>query len=41
MIPYSFSILTYMHDGVTAEFVSVGLSVYSGDAVFARAKCTS
>jgi hypothetical protein len=41
MIPYSFSILRYMHDGVTAEFVNVGVALYAGDAVFLRAKCTT
>lgn len=41
MIPYTFSVLRYMHDGVTAEFVNVGLAVYSADASFLRAKCTS
>jgi hypothetical protein len=40
MIPYSFSVLRYFHDGVTAEFVNVGVAVYSGDASYLRAKCT-
>jgi hypothetical protein len=40
MIPYSFSVLRYFHDGVTAEFVNVGVAVYSGDALYLKAKCT-
>ena len=41
MIPYSFSVLRYMHDGVTAEFVNIGIAVYAGEASFLGAKCTS
>jgi hypothetical protein len=41
MIPYTFSVLRYIHDSVTAEFVNIGVAVYSGDASFLRAKCTS
>lgn len=40
MIPYSFSVLRYVHDGVTSEFVNIGIAVYSGDASFLKAKCT-
>jgi len=40
MIPYSFSVLRYVHDGVTNEFVNVGVALYSGDATFLKAKCT-
>ena len=40
MIPYSFSVLRYIHDGVTAEFVNVGVAVYAGDASYLKAKCT-
>ena len=41
MIPYTFSILRYIHDGVTAEFVNIGVAVYSGDAAFLAARCTT
>jgi len=40
MIPYSFSVLRYIHDGVTTEFVNVGVAIYSGDASYLKAKCT-
>jgi len=40
MIPYSFSILRYFHDGVTSEFVNVGVAVYAGDIPYLKAKCT-
>jgi hypothetical protein len=40
MITYSFSVLRYIYDIVTAEFVNVGVAVYSGDASFLKAKCT-
>jgi len=40
MIPYSFSVLRYFHDGVTAEFVNVGVAVYPGDASYLKARCT-
>ncbi|MGO4880571.1 MAG: DUF3037 domain-containing protein [Bryobacteraceae bacterium] len=41
MIPYSFSVLRYIHDGVTAEFVNVGIAVYAGDASYLKAKCST
>ncbi len=41
MIAYSFSVLRYIHDGVTGEFVNIGVAVYSGDASFLQAKCTT
>jgi hypothetical protein len=41
MIPYAFSVLRYAHDGVTNEFVNVGVAVYAGDATFLKARCTS
>jgi hypothetical protein len=41
MIGYTFSVLRYIHDGVTGEFVNVGIAVYSGDASFLQAKCTT
>jgi len=40
MIPYSYSVLRYIHDGVTAEFVNVGVAIYSVDASYLKAKCT-
>jgi len=38
-IPYSFSILRYVHDPVTQEFVNIGVAVYSPEAGFLRAIC--
>lgn len=40
MIPYSFSVLRYIHDGVSSEFVNVGVAIYAGDASYLKAKCT-
>jgi hypothetical protein len=37
--PYSFSILRYVHDPVTQEFVNIGVAVYSREAGFLRALC--
>jgi hypothetical protein len=39
--PYSFSILRYVHDPVTQEFVNIGVAVYSGEAGFFRAMCAT
>jgi AcrR family transcriptional regulator len=39
--PYSFSVLRYVHDPVTQEFVNIGVAVYSGEAGFLRAMCTT
>jgi hypothetical protein len=39
--PYSFSILRYVHDPVTQEFVNIGVAVYSKEAGFLRAKCAT
>jgi hypothetical protein len=36
---YSFSVLRYVHDPVTKEFLNVGVVVYSGQARFLRAAC--
>src|ERR1700733_12222294 len=41
MIPYSFSVLRYTHDGVTNEFVNIGVALYSADASSLKAKCTN
>lgn len=38
--PYSFSILRYVHDAVTGEFVNIGVAVYSREKGFLRAKCS-
>lgn len=38
-IPYSFSILRYIHDPVTQEFVNIGVSVFSKEARYLNAKC--
>ena len=40
-VPYSFSVLRYVHDPVTQEFVNIGVAVYSPQARFLRAICTS
>lgn len=39
--PYSFSILRYVHDPVTQEFINIGVAVYSRDSGFLRATCTT
>jgi hypothetical protein len=39
--PYSFSILRYVHDPVTQEFVNIGVAVYSPEAGFLRALCAT
>lgn len=40
MIPYSFCVLRYIHDGVTGEFVNVGVALFSADVPYLKAKCT-
>lgn len=40
-IPYSFSVLRYVHDIVTGEFVNVGVVLYAPKARFLSAICTS
>lgn len=37
---YSFSVLRYVHDPVTREFVNIGVVVYSAEAEYLRAICT-
>jgi len=37
---YSFSVLRYMHDPVTQEFVNVGVAVYAPDSQYLGAKCS-
>ncbi len=39
-VPYSFSVLRYVHDPTTQEFVNIGVAVYSAEAGFLRAICT-
>src|SRR3972149_7639852 len=39
--PYSFSILRYIHDIVTGEFINVGVVLYSPKGRFLSAICTS
>src|SRR4051812_36730740 len=36
---YTFTVLRYVHDVTTGEFLNVGVAIYSPDAQFARAKC--
>lgn len=40
-IPYSFSVLRYIHDPVTQEFANVGVAVYSRQARYLDAICTA
>lgn len=39
-VSYSFSVLRYVHDPVTQEFVNIGVAVFSAEARFLRATCT-
>ncbi len=39
-IPYTFSVLRYVHDPVTTEFVNVGVALYAPDAKYLSAVCT-
>ncbi|MGH9545330.1 MAG: DUF3037 domain-containing protein [Terriglobales bacterium] len=39
-IPYSFSILRYVHDPATQEFVNIGVAVFSPQAKYLQAICT-
>lgn len=40
-IPYSYSVLRYVHDTVTGEFVNVGLVMFSHEGAFLRFKTKS
>jgi hypothetical protein len=40
-VPYSFSVLRYVHDAVTQEFVNIGVAVFSPDAGYLGARCTT
>src|SRR5258706_10401554 len=37
---YTFSVLRYMHDPVTAEFVNIGVALYAPEAQYLNALCT-
>jgi len=39
--PYSFSVLRYVHDPVTQEFINIGVAVYAPKTGFLRAICTT
>ncbi len=39
--PYTFSVLRYVHDPVTAEFVNIGVALYAPEAKYLNALCTS
>lgn len=39
--PYTYSVLRYMHDITTGEFVNVGVVIYSPEARYASALCRS
>jgi hypothetical protein len=38
-IPYSFSILRYVHDPVSQEFANVGIALYSSETRYLNARC--
>jgi hypothetical protein len=40
-IPYSFSILRYVHDPITEEFINLGVVVFSKEAQYLNSRCTS
>jgi hypothetical protein len=40
-VAYSFSVLRYIHDPVTQEFVNIGVAVFSLEARYFRAICTT
>ncbi|MGH9607704.1 MAG: DUF3037 domain-containing protein [Terracidiphilus sp.] len=37
---YQFSVLRYVHDTVTQEFVNIGVAMFAPDSGFLRARCT-
>ncbi len=39
-VPYSFSVLRYIHDPVTQEFLNIGVAVFSSEAKYLNAACT-
>jgi hypothetical protein len=40
-VAYSFSVLRYVHDPVTQEFINIGVAVYSPAVSYLRAICTT
>jgi hypothetical protein len=40
-VPYSFSVLRYVHDPVTQEFVNIGVALFSPEGRYFRAICTT
>jgi len=40
-VAYSFSVLRYVHDPVTQEFVNIGVAMFSAEAKYLRAICTT
>jgi DUF3037 family protein len=40
-VAYSFSVLRYVHDPVTQEFLNIGVAVFSPEARYFRAICTT
>jgi hypothetical protein len=40
-VPYTFSVLRYVHDPVTMEFANIGVALYAPEANYAGAICTS
>ncbi|MDP3000365.1 MAG: DUF3037 domain-containing protein [Bryobacterales bacterium] len=40
-VAYSFSVLRYVHDPVTQEFINIGVAVFSPEAKYLRAVCTT
>jgi hypothetical protein len=39
-VPYTYTVLRYVHDVLTGEFVNVGVLVYAPDAGFMKAQCS-
>jgi len=39
-VAYNFSVLRYVHDPTTQEFVNIGVAVFSAEAKYLQAKCT-
>ena len=40
-VAYSFSVLRYVHDPVSQEFINIGVAVFSPEAGYLRAICTT
>lgn len=40
-VSYSFSVLRYVHDPVTQEFVNIGVALFAPDVRYLRARCTT